>query len=112
MTYAAQKATVGHRPITICECDLDFCRLIYNTSTTNLLTYSEEFDNAAWTKSSATVTADDTTAPDGTTTADLIATSSSGGLIYQDTTITDANNFTFSIYLKEGTGAVTRLTLT
>lgn len=38
----------------------------------NLLTYSEQFDNAAWTKSSVTVTANATQAPDGTSTADLI----------------------------------------
>jgi hypothetical protein len=38
----------------------------------NLLLYSQEFDNAAWTKTSTTVTANSTTAPDGTTTADTL----------------------------------------
>ena len=38
----------------------------------NLLTYSEQFDNAAWTKTQATVTANATTAPDGNTTADKL----------------------------------------
>jgi hypothetical protein len=38
----------------------------------NLLTFSEQFDNAAWTKSNATVTANSTTAPDGTLTADSL----------------------------------------
>ena len=38
----------------------------------NLLTYSEQFDNAAWTKSNAAVTANATTAPDGALTADLL----------------------------------------
>ena len=38
---------------------------------TNLLTYSEQFDNAAWVKASSTVTANQATAPDGTVTADL-----------------------------------------
>jgi hypothetical protein len=37
----------------------------------NLLTYSEQFDNAAWTKRSGSVTANAITAPDGTLTADL-----------------------------------------
>jgi hypothetical protein len=36
----------------------------------NLLTYSQEFDNAAWSKADAAVTANATTAPDGTSTAD------------------------------------------
>lgn len=38
----------------------------------NLLTYSEQFDNAAWTKSSVTLTNNATTAPDGTTTAEKV----------------------------------------
>jgi len=41
----------------------------------NLLTYSQEFDNASWTKTNATVTANTTVAPDGTTTADKVAAS-------------------------------------
>jgi hypothetical protein len=38
----------------------------------NLLTYSEQFDNAAWNKSQSTVTADAIAAPDGQTSADKI----------------------------------------
>lgn len=38
----------------------------------NLLQYSEQFDNAAWSKSQATVTANAGTAPDGTSTADKL----------------------------------------
>jgi hypothetical protein len=49
----------------------------YNGVTTakaeeNLLLYSQEFDNAAWTKTNTTATANATTAPDGTTTADTL----------------------------------------
>jgi hypothetical protein len=43
------------------------------SSRTNLLLRSEEFDNAYWTKTGATVTANDAVAPDGNTTADLYA---------------------------------------
>jgi hypothetical protein len=39
---------------------------------TNLLTYSEQFDNAIWTKTGSTITANSTTAPNGTLTADTI----------------------------------------
>ena len=42
----------------------------------NLLTFSESFDNSAWNKATTTVTANSLTAPDGTTTADLITSSS------------------------------------
>lgn len=38
----------------------------------NLLTYSEEFSNAYWIKSNSTITANSTTAPNGSTTADTI----------------------------------------
>ncbi len=41
----------------------------------NLFTYSQEFDNAAWTKTNSTVTANTTTAPDGTSTAEKVASS-------------------------------------
>jgi hypothetical protein len=39
---------------------------------TNLLTYSEQFDNAAWTKGNTTISANAATAPDGQTTADKL----------------------------------------
>lgn len=39
---------------------------------TNFLTYSEQFDNAVWTKDELTVTADAASAPDGTTTAEKL----------------------------------------
>ena len=55
--------------------------LLLEDAGTNLLTYSEEFNNAAWPKSNATVTANAVVAPDGTNTADkLVITSSSSGL--------------------------------
>jgi hypothetical protein len=42
----------------------------------NLVTFSQEFDNAAWTKINLAVTANSTTAPDGTTTAETLTASS------------------------------------
>ena len=42
----------------------------------NLLTYSEQFDNAAWTKNASSVTANAGVAPDGTTTADKLVENS------------------------------------
>jgi len=46
--------------------------LLVEEARTNLLTYSQEFDTAAWTKNGATCTANAAVAPDGTTTADKI----------------------------------------
>ena len=69
----------------------------------NLLTYSEQFDNAAWTKSNTTVTANAAAAPNGTVTADLVTanTSSSFGFLYSNNTASGV--FTASVYAKQGT---------
>ena len=53
--------------------------LLLEAAGTNLVTYSEQFDNAAWSKTGATVTANTTTAPDGTATADTFTLDSSTG---------------------------------
>jgi hypothetical protein len=71
---------------------------------TNLALYSEQFDNASWTKNAgATITANTTTAPDGTLTADTLniaATVFSG--LYQVFT-TSTNSWTNSLFVKKGT---------
>ena len=46
--------------------------LLIEESRQNLLQRSEEFDNAYWTKTRASITANAIAAPDGTTTADLL----------------------------------------
>jgi hypothetical protein len=68
----------------------------------NLLTFSEQFDNAAWTKSNATITANATAAPDGTLTADLI-TQSSGliGSVSQVAFFTAGIAYSISGYFKQ-----------
>jgi len=60
----------------------------------NLLTRSEEFDNATWAKTNATVTANSTTAPNGTTTADTLIPSATLGShnLLQTTSSTPQNN--------------------
>jgi hypothetical protein len=72
----------------------------------NLVTYSEQFDNAAWGKSNATVTANSTTAPDGTSTADsLIETAVANFHILSRGAgaITSPGLNTFSCYAKAST---------
>lgn len=54
-------------------------RIAVRTAWTNLLTYSQAFDNAAWTKTNATATAAAGIAPDGTVTmASLLETVTNG----------------------------------
>jgi len=47
--------------------------LLLEKQSTNLALYSEQFDNAAWAKENITISANDTTSPDGTTNADKIS---------------------------------------
>lgn len=75
------------------------------TGTRNLLTYTEQFDNAAWVKTNATVTANTSTSPDGTSTADTITASAGAGYHYvgQRPTIVVGLTYTLSMYVKAGT---------
>lgn len=68
----------------------------------NKLLYSEEFNNAAWTKSSATISAEAIAAPDATVTAEkLIEDSTLGGhYVSQSVTITDGAEVTISVFVK------------
>lgn len=66
----------------------------------NLLAYTEEFDNAAWTKSSLSVTANAAVAPDGSTTAEKLYPSVSAGRIYRN--VTTGTGSVFSFYAKAG----------
>jgi len=69
---------------------------------TNLCLQSESFDNASWTKdSSATVTANTTTAPDGNTTADTINLAAvANSRINQVININNSTTYTVSGYFK------------
>lgn len=79
---------------------------------TNLLTYSEQFDNAAWTKAKTTITANAITAPDGTLTADKFVEDNTSGLhqTYKLVTLT-AVSYTFSVFAKAGERSNIKLSL-
>lgn len=70
----------------------------------NLVTYSEAFDNASWAKTNVTVTANATTAPDGTMTADKIieGTGTVSFRIYNSYHATPGSTYTISVFLKYG----------
>ena len=67
----------------------------------NLLTYSEQFDNAAWVKTTTTVVANSIISPDGTTTADTITATGADSSIRESVSgISAGVTYTFSVYLK------------
>jgi len=74
----------------------------------NLLTHSENFDNAAWTKTSVTVGANIITAPDGTTTADKITYTATSANITQTASSTTAT-YTISTYVKSSNTSFCRI---
>jgi hypothetical protein len=73
--------------------------LLVEESRTNLFVRSEEFDDASWTKSSASITTNTTTAPDGTITADTYSGTGSSG-VRQTVTLTSGTEYTISFYVK------------
>ena len=74
--------------------------LLLEPASTNLITYSEAFDNPYWTKSGSSVVSG-FTSPDGTNNAFKLVEDTSGGAHFITTPITwAADNNTFSIYAK------------
>ena len=71
----------------------------------NLLTYSEQFDNAVWSKADGTIAANSTVAPDGTDTADTYTVGTSSSTPSQNTTIVDGNSYSISIYFHSSSTA-------
>lgn len=95
ITKPANAGRWRFNPVTgVCE------GLLVEPQRTNLLLRSEEFDNASWTATSCTVTANSATAPDGTSTADTLAATGTGGSVAQAITITAGRGMAFSVYAK------------
>lgn len=85
---------------------------LYPTPRTNLVTFSEAIDNAAWGKTAATITANATTAPDGTVTADLVIpnnVNTSHQANFATTAITPGSPYMFSFMAKSGGYSQVRL---
>ncbi len=75
-------------------------RLLLEPQRSNIATYSEQFDNAAWSKYQATITANAIASPDGSVNADkfLDSTANDGHALYAAYTI--SGDTTFSIFVK------------
>jgi len=90
-------------------------KLLLEPQRTNLVTYSEQFDNASWNKNGSPtpiVTANTTTSPDGTTNADtLVMTSPSPATRLEQSVTYASGTYTISLYVKSlsGSNQVVRL---
>jgi hypothetical protein len=87
--------------------------LLLEKQSTNLVTYSEQFDNAAWNKANVTVSANTTTSPSGQIDADTLDEGSANNThnINNAITVSSGVNTTFSIYVKKDTMSFFRLVL-
>jgi hypothetical protein len=87
-------------------------KLLLEPSRTNDLQFSEQLDNAYWTKDGATITANNTISPDGYQSADLINyTGGNNRVLRSITKAASALTYTLSAYVKRNTLNALRLTL-
>lgn len=79
----------------------------------NLLNYSQDLSNAAWIETGVTVTANNTAAPDGTTTAEKVAISTEGASrqIRQAASGLVSTAYTASVYVKKSNWDYVRIEL-
>ena len=79
--------------------------LLVEPQRTNLLTYSSSFDNSDWGKIGITAFANNTTAPNGTMSADKIAFTNTNSYIYPTAVVfaITNNSFSYSVYAKADT---------
>ena len=84
--------------------------LLMEEQRVNLVLYSAQFDNGAWSKGSSSITADAATSPDGTTNADrLTADGTSNPHNAQQSITYTAALYTLSVYAKKDTNNFVQL---
>lgn len=96
MTAAANVARLDHDPIT-----REARGLLIEEARSNLMLYTEDINNATWTKTAASITPNATVAPDGTLTADAVIENTATGVhrATQNLSVTP-NTYTISAYVK------------
>ncbi len=107
LTAAANVARFEHNPVTRESLGLEI-----EEGRTNLVLRSEEFDNAAWTKTASSITANTVVAPDGSLTGDKWVESSSNEAHWfaQDVSITSGVAYTITIFAKQAERSVLQIT--
>ena len=80
-------------------------RCLVEPQSTNLATYSEDFSNAVWGSMSVTINTNQTTAPDGTSSADAISWPFSSAYIQQNGILTAGQTATISVWVKSNGGS-------
>jgi hypothetical protein len=108
-TAASGVARFDHNPITD-----ESLGLLIEEQRTNLMTYSEQFDNAAWNKSRSSITANTIVAPDGMLTGDKFVENTDNNSHFfttVSTAILNATTYAFSVYAKASERSVLQLSV-
>jgi hypothetical protein len=116
-TYVDERGIIQTAPVNVARFDHnpttgESLGLLVEEARTNLLVRSEEFDNAAWSKAQATISANQTTAPDGTSNADKLIGNATLDVHYAQQSFSGATNgigYTSSVFAKAS--ELTRLEL-
>jgi hypothetical protein len=99
-TAASGVARFDHNPTTLAPLGL-----LIEEQRTNLFERSEEFDNAYWTKTRSSITANTIVAPDGTLTGDKVVEDTTADNTHQITrtiSYTSGTVYTYSFFAKAG----------
>jgi hypothetical protein len=80
-------------------------KLLLEPQRTNLITFSEQLNNAAWAATRAAFTANQTVAPDGYTSADLYTDGTFTGNVsfIEQSVVVGGSGTTYSVFVKKGT---------
>jgi hypothetical protein len=106
LTAASGVARFDNNPTTF-----ESLGLLIEESRTNLVTYSEQFDNAAWTKTATTITANTIVAPDGALTGDKLVedTTNTSHNVNRSQGVTTGTSYAFTVYAKAAERSFFRL---
>jgi hypothetical protein len=100
-TAAVYSLPRDHNPTTLAALGV-----LVEEARTNLLTYSADYSNAAWSKSNITITLNNTTGPDGVPlSAAKIAATASTFTTLQQGAVVAATSATATVFVKKGSGA-------
>jgi hypothetical protein len=106
LSAANNVARFDHNPVTG-----ESLGLLIEEQRTNLFTYSSEFDDAAWVKSQASITANTVVAPDGTLTGDKLVENTATAFRSAQQSISGVSGtiYTITVYAKAAERTLLRL---
>ena len=87
--------------------------LLLQPTRTNIQIRSEEFDNSAWGKINASITADNIIAPDGEMTGDKLTSTatSTSTYVYEQHSLSTSTTYSMSVFVKKGTSNLVQMDL-